>query len=142
MFDYTIYTDGGYSMKENKGAYAFVILDNDEPIMEGGEKIEHETNNRCEIKAIISSIGNLPYGCSVLVKSDSQYAIGVLSSTMKAKKNQDLIDIYRRVVQKGNIKVTFEWVRGHNGDKWNEYCDQRCDEIAGMDLNEEFEKYR
>lgn len=136
MYDYVIYTDGGYSMKENKGAYAFVVLENDDMIREGGEVIEHETNNRCEIKAILSSIGTLPNGCSVLVKSDSQYAIGVLSSKMKAKKNQDLIDKYHKILQNSNIKVTFEWVKGHSGDKWNEYCDQRCDEIAGMDLND------
>ena len=23
-----------------------------------------------------------------------------------------------------NIKVTFEWVRGHNGNAYNELCDQ------------------
>lgn len=25
-----------------------------------------------------------------------------------------------------NLKPKFEWVRGHNGDKWNEYVDELC----------------
>ena len=34
------------------------------------------------------------------------------------------------------MKVSYNWVRGHNGDKWNELCDQLCTEAAGIDLNE------
>ena len=36
-------------------------------------------------------------------------------------KNRDLIHLYRR--EAAQKKVTFEWVKGHNGDKYNEIVD-------------------
>ena len=64
----------------------------------------------------------VPFGASVTVYSDSQYAIGVLSGQMKAKKNLNLIERYKQV--SNGKDVSFEWVRGHNGNHWNEVCDK------------------
>lgn len=60
---YIVYTDGGYSQKHDWGGFAFVILDKDNSILKsGGGKMEHGTNNRCEIQAIISAVNALPDG--------------------------------------------------------------------------------
>ena len=132
---FQLYTDGGYSMSADFGAFAYVILQDGELLHKHAEKIEHETNNRAEIKAILYGVQALPNNSEVEVFSDSQYALGVLSGRYRAKKNPDLVEEYKRMVVGKNIKASYTWVRGHNGDKWNEVCDQLCNEAAGADLN-------
>lgn len=132
---FQLYTDGGYSMSADFGAFAFVILQDGELLHKHAEKIEHETNNRAEIKAILYGVQALPNNSEVEVFSDSQYALGVLSGRYRAKKNPDLVNKYKKMVATKHMSVSYNWVRGHNGDKWNELCDQLCNEAAGIDLN-------
>lgn len=132
---FQLYTDGGYSMSADFGAFAYVILQDGVLLHRYAEKIEHETNNRAEIKAILYGVKALPNNSEVEVFSDSQYALGVLSGRYRAKKNPDLVEEYKRMVVGKGIKASYTWVRGHNGDKWNELCDQLCNEAAGIDLN-------
>lgn len=132
---FQLYTDGGYSMSGDFGAFAYVILQDGVLLHKYAEKIEHETNNRAEIKAILYGVKALPNNSEVEVFSDSQYALGVLSGKYKAKKNPDLVEEYKRMVVGKNIKASYTWVRGHNGNAWNEVCDQLCNEAAGADLN-------
>lgn len=123
-------------MSADFGAFAYVILQDGELLHKHAEKIEHETNNRAEIKAIMYGVQALPDNSKVEVFSDSQYALGVLSGRYKAKKNPDLVNRYKKMVATKRMSVSYNWVRGHNGDKWNELCDQLCNEAAGIDLNE------
>lgn len=139
---FQLYTDGGYSMSADFGAFAYVILQDGELLHKHAEKIEHETNNRAEIKAILYGVQALPDNSEVEVFSDSQYALGVLSGRYRAKKNPDLVNKYKKMVATKHMKVSYNWVRGHNGDKWNELCDQLCNEAAGIDLNSPFGRER
>ena len=122
-------------MSADFGAFAYVILQDGVLLHKYAEKIEHETNNRAEIKAILYGVKALPNNSEVEVFSDSQYALGVLSGKYKAKKNPDLVEKYKMMVVGKNIKASYTWVRGHNGNAWNEVCDQLCNEAAGADLN-------
>jgi len=122
-------------MSADFGAFAYVILQDGELLHRHAEKIEHETNNRAEIKAILYGVQALPNNSEVEVFSDSQYALGVLSGRYRAKKNPDLVNKYKKMVATKRMSVSYNWVRGHNGDKWNELCDQLCNEAAGIDLN-------
>lgn len=132
---FQLYTDGGYSMSGDFGAFAYVILQDGVLLHKYAEKIEHETNNRAEIKAILYGVKALPNNSEVEVFSDSQYALGVLSGRYRAKKNPDLVNKYKKMVATKHMKVSYNWVRGHNGNAWNEVCDQLCNEAAGADLN-------
>jgi len=122
-------------MQADLGAFAYVILQDGELLKKFSQKIEHETNNRAEIKAILYGVQALPDGSEVEVFSDSQYALGVLSGKYKAKKNPDLVSQYKKMVATKGMIVSYTWVRGHDGDKWNELCDTMCNEAAGLDLN-------
>lgn len=139
--DFEVYTDGGYSMAHDRGGYAYIILKDGEIWKKAAFPIEHETNNRGELKAILTAVRELPENSSADICSDSRYALGVLGKEMwSPKKNLDIIDDFNYIIQKNNIKVRFIWVRGHSGNQWNEMCDRMCDEVAGMDLNAEYVK--
>ena len=146
FYDYIIYTDGAYSQKNDEGAFAYVILDEKENIIKWGAwKIEHETNNRAELKAIIAAIHHLPDDAHrVKVISDSQYALYTLSGKWSRNANTDLFDAFDNVVlrRRADIEITYEWVKGHNGNRFNEMCDAMCNDKLGYDANAEFEKYK
>lgn len=142
MYDFVIYTDGGYSMCRDIGAFAYVILQGDEIIKKGAHRIEHETNNRAELKAILAGCYNVPEGSSVLVRSDSQYALYTLSGKWSRNKNVDIFECWDKKVRPRLRNVEFEWVRGHSGNEWNELCDALCNEAAECDLNDRREWIR
>ena len=132
---YLAYTDGGYHLYKNEGAYAFVILQDGKIIHKGSRVIRNESNNRAELKAILDAVSWCPDKAEIIVRSDSQYAINTLNGTWKRRKNTDLFEEWDRIVTFKEVTVTLEWVHGHNGDKYNEMCDHMCDEAVGYDLN-------
>lgn len=130
--DFIAYTDGGYTIQKNIGASACVILSGDRTteLYRWSKALQNSTNNRQEIGAIIHVVMNVPEGSCVEIHSDSQYSIGVLSGKNKAKKNIELIEIYRRTVRERSVDVSFVWVRGHNGEMMNEVVDGLCTEAV------------
>jgi len=76
------------------------------------------TNNRMEMRAIIEGVGLLQRRSSLTIHSDSKYAIGVLSGTMRANMNTDLVEEWARVSDGHNI--AWEHVNGHKGVPLNE----------------------
>lgn len=143
---YTIYTDGAYSRQHDEGAFAYVILNSENTVVERkAYKITKETNNRAELKAIIAAFNRLPDDADeVDIYSDSQYALNTLSGQWQQKSNEDLFKVWRKVrAEHKNIKhITYNWVKGHNGNVYNEICDQLCNDVLGYDANAEFEKYK
>lgn len=139
---FVIYTDGGYSMKNKVGAGAYVIIQDGKEIKRGGIKLQNATNNIAEITAIQIAMMQMPKNAEVTVRSDSQYAIGVLSKNWNATKNVELIAEVKSLISKKNLSIIFEWVHGHSGNKYNEICDKLCDEYAGCDLNAEYAKFK
>ncbi|MDB4986170.1 MAG: Ribonuclease, partial [Myxococcaceae bacterium] len=84
------------------------------------------TNNVAELTAILRALESVGRSAELmLVHTDSQYAIGVLSKNWKAKANQQLIaDIKERM--RNFPKLQLVYVRGHAGVPLNE----RADELA------------
>lgn len=131
----TVYTDGGYQMFKKEGAYAFIILQDNEIIHKEANVIRNESNNRAELKAIINAVNWCPDNAEIDVNSDSQYAIYTLSNLWQRKKNTDLFEEWDKILRRKNVTLNFNWVRGHFGNKYNEMCDQMCSQAVGYDLN-------
>lgn len=131
----TAYTDGGYHLYKNEGAFAFVILKDGAIIHKEATVIRNESNNRGELKAIIQAVAWCPEGSEIEVRSDSQYAINTLEGKWKRNKNTDLFKEWDKLLKRKGSTISFKWVRGHSGDKYNEMCDQMCDDAVGYDLN-------
>lgn len=137
---YRAYTDGSCGQKGKSygaGGSAYVVLKDGELLHEASIGKECTTSNRMEVLAIVSVVNWLPPHSKVVIYSDSEYAIRVLSGQWKPKKNLDLVEMYNRIVQKHD-KVEFSWVKGHNGNYWNEYVDQLATkETAKMKMQTE-----
>lgn len=131
---FNIYTDGSCDniRYPNYGGWAYVILKNNNIIESKSGNESHTTNNRMEMIAIINSISSLPDFSKVTIFTDSKYCIGAFSNKYYARANTDLIKQFIAIVESKNLDITFEWVRGHNGDEWNEMVDKMA--------NDEFEK--
>lgn len=132
-----IYTDGSAKGNPGPGGYGVLMLfgEHRKELSEGYRKT---TNNRMELLAIITALESITKtGIDVKIISDSKYCIdsvtkgwlaGWVKKGFKGKKNRDLWERYLRVAP--NFKVTFQWVKGHNGDWGNERVDDLAVEAA------------
>lgn len=123
---YDCYTDGSCNnLSANKeGGAAYLILLNGKEILRRSKALINTTNNRAEMLAIISAVKRCPIGADIVIHTDSKYAIfsfGHRKRISDSVKNSDLIHLYRK--EAAQKKVTFEWVKGHNGDRYNEIVD-------------------
>lgn len=123
---YDCYTDGSCNnLSANKeGGAAYLILLNGKEILRLSKALIHTTNNRAEMLAIISAVKRCPIGADIVIHTDSKYAIfsfGHRKRISDSVKNSELIHLYRK--EAAQKKVTFEWVKGHNGDRYNEIVD-------------------
>lgn len=138
-----LYTDGSCRPHTDKlGCWAFVVVDahSNEKIHEGYGVVENTTNITMELIAALEGLAwawdELPEG-RVKLFSDSQYVVnGVNEWYPKWKKNKwknangkkigkkdiwvDLMNVHRKV------RPTLKWVKGHNGNFWNEHVDCLC----------------
>lgn len=89
------------------------------------EYLGEATNNVAELTAILRAAELLPVGAAAVVRTDSQYSIGVLQKGWKAKANQELVAKVKTALaaRKG---WRLEYVPGHAGVAGNE----RADELA------------
>lgn len=122
--EFQIYTDGACSNTSiyGEGGAAYLILDSKgNHFKEASKGFIKTTNNRMEVLAIVSAINSLPKNSSAVVYTDSKYAITILTNDIKPCANPDLWRRYREVST--DISVRFEWVKGHNGNYYNEQVD-------------------
>ncbi|MGL5913568.1 MAG: ribonuclease H family protein [Bacteroidales bacterium] len=129
-----IYTDGSANTLDRSGGWAFVLQHSDKEI-HCSNFLEETTNNRMEMSAIFEALNyvkeNLDYTEGVKIVSDSKYAISGLTTWRFGWertnfkngecKNIDLWKLMYPLVDL--IKPTFEWVKGHSGNRENELCD-------------------
>jgi ribonuclease HI len=125
---FTIYTDGAYSQLHNIGACAFVILDEESEksslVKEGSKAFRNSTSQRMELYAILYALKQFKSSEQLLIITDSQYAVGELTLNWKRTSNIKLLEAIEDELTKHQYK--FQHVKGHNGDRWNEYVDKKC----------------
>lgn len=135
-----VYTDGACFPNPGKGSYAVIILEDGKKFEYSG-RFEKATNNRMELFAVIEALRKLKdkRKRNITIYSDSEYVIKAINNkwvnkwatfdNFKGKKNKDLWLTYlEAVIDFKNVK--FVWVKGHNGNKYNE----RADQLAGEAL--------
>lgn len=124
-YDYIVYSDGSANNLTNRmGGWAYIVLKNGEKVFEESGGDNDTTNNRMELTAILLACYNLETDKKICVYTDSQYAIGVLSQRQYATANKDLVNKFIDVQRCMRWTVDFKWIKGHSGNKWNEYVDK------------------
>lgn len=128
-----VYTDGACTGNPGPAGLGVVIV-LPEARVELSEYLGEGTNNIAELTAILRGIEEAPSAGHLVVHTDSQYAIGVLSKNWKPKKNVELIaDIRERM--KARRRISFVYVPGHAGVALNERCDQLAREAIRSRAN-------
>lgn len=124
----TVYTDGAYSALRGQGGVGIVILENEKKVLEYSHMYKRTTNNQMELGAVIIALRVIKDPCdSITIFTDSQYVIGCATLGWRRKKNVKLWEEYDAQFKRVSElcpNIMFSHVRGHNGDKWNEYCDK------------------
>ncbi|MGH1349563.1 MAG: RNase H family protein [Methyloligellaceae bacterium] len=129
----TISTDGavqGHNKKQGRdkgpGGWAYVMHEDDS--VGAGFALE-VTNNQMELLAVIEALKAAPIDKSVCIRTDSQYVYKIANGENVAKSNGEMWREYQSLVQKQrSVKVV--WIKGHNGDPYNERADLIAKEQA------------
>lgn len=126
-----IYTDGAAKGNPGPGGYG-IILRAGKHYKELSAGYRRTTNNRMELLAVITGLEALKKeNQRVKIVSDSKYVVDAVEKGwlvswekkgFKGKKNADLWKRYLNIARKH--RVTFSWIRGHNGHPENERCDR------------------
>ena len=128
-----VYTDGSCLGNPGPGGWAWAVPDGEHA--SGGEA--RTTNQRMEIKAVLEALGSLPHGPTV-VMSDSTYVVkcfqdrwwegwmrrGWRNTAGKPVANRDLWEPLLAEALPSEREIVFKWVKGHSGDRWNDYVDE------------------
>ncbi len=131
-----IWTDGSCLGNPGPGGWAFIVTDGTN-IAErsGGEK--DTTNNRMELSAVIAALNATKKHTEVEIHTDSQYVKNGMETWLKNWKSRGWKTADKKPVKNkelwmqldelaSSVKIHWIWVRGHDGESFNE----RCDELA------------
>jgi ribonuclease HI len=139
----TVYTDGACSGNPGPGGWAWVVPDG--AFAAGFEA--GTTNQRMEVTAVLEALRALDG--PVLIVSDSTYVVhcfrdhwwrnwirrGWKNKNRQSIANRDLWEPLVDLVQdRGD--VTFQWVKGHSGDRWNDEADRLA--VEALSIREGF----
>jgi len=135
-----VYTDGASRGNPGRGGWAWAVPDG--RYASGADP--RTTNQRMEITAVLEALRALvPEGpARIDVVSDSTYVVKCFTdrwwegwlkrdwknSQRKPVANRDLWEPLLEVALYSAPEVTFRWVKGHSGDRWND----RADELATL----------
>lgn len=130
-----IYTDGACKGNPGPGGYGAILVYNGiEKEFSGGEA--NTTNNRMELLGAITALSVLKEPCEVTLTSDSKYLVDAVTKgwvygwQKKGWKKADgkpalNVDLWERLLPLLEThKVTFHWIKGHDGHEYNERCDR------------------
>ena len=130
-----IFTDGACSGNPGPGGYGVILrFGQAEKELSGGA--DCTTNNRMELTAVIEGLAALKEPCEVTIYSDSKYVVDAIEkgwargwqknncrkSDKKPALNPDLWERLLSLID--GHKVSFVWLKGHDGHPENERCDR------------------
>ena len=134
-----IHTDG--ACRGNPGPGGWAWASGPDEFASGAEA--HTTNQRMEVVAVIEALRKHP-GASLEIVSDSTYVVKCFhdswyvgwrrrnwrNSKGEPVANRDLWETLLPLVLDDGRDVTFSWVKGHSGDRMNDFVDDLATRAA------------
>jgi len=129
-----VFSDGSCDGNPGPGGWAFVWVEHDGVVAEQSGTDPATTNNRMELRALIEAYKSLPEDARLIVHSDSQlcvktineWATGWEQRGWRRKKGPIAnLELVRELWDLANRHphVTLQWIKAHDGSRWNEYAD-------------------
>jgi ribonuclease HI len=129
-----VFTDGSCEGNPGPGGWGTVWVEDDRIVAERHGHDPATTNNRMELKALITAFELLPADAEVTVYSDSdlcvktvnEWAAGWERRGWKRKTGPIAnLELVKRLyaLARAHPKVKLRWIRAHDGSRWNEYAD-------------------
>ena len=134
--NFKVYCDGACEPNPGTGGYCSVIFKTEDisprVIIRGGDK--NTTNNRMEIMGVLCALEYIKEASNIVVFTDSQYVSNSLNIWLanwikkhKTMKNMDLWNKIWLLKKKHYVKAV--WIKGHNGNFYNEFADSISIEV-------------
>ena len=151
MINVDIYTDGASKGNPGPAGYGWVMLIKNYKLYRS-YGLGYATNNQSELKAVINSLEELLYNLShedrvdgiksINIYSDSQYVCNAFNKKWINKwikenfikiKNPELWINLNEVLGRFplNADINFIWIKGHNGNEYNEEADSLAQMACG-----------
>ena len=132
--DSGIFTDGACTGNPGPGGWGTVRVRAGEVVAERHGSDPNTTNNRMELRALIEGLRLIDPEERIAVYSDSMLVVNTLMKWAAGwqkrgwrrksgeVKNLELVKEAFALLQ-ARPHVTIEWIRAHDGSRWNEYAD-------------------
>ena len=135
-----VFTDGACKGNPGPGGWGAILrMGRHEKELSGGEP--QTTNNRMEMTAVIRALDALKERCAVTVHTDSRYVIDGMTKWIAGWQKRGWVNASREPVKNADLwrelldatarhKVSWQWVKGHDGHPENERADRLASDAA------------
>ena len=142
-----VYTDGSCKVQDVKrpGAAAVIIVLNDSIIFENVKSFNNTTNNQMELLSPIIALKELErlnfLDEDITIYSDSQYFINGITQWIDNWIKRDFANVknveYWKILNNyRKYNINYQWVKGHNGNYFNEQVDKLAQNAMRRICNE------
>ena len=129
-----VFTDGSCEGNPGPGGWGVVWVEDDRVRAEKHGFDPATTNNRMELRALITAFQLLPADADLPVFSDSELCVKTLNEWAAGwelrgwrRKSGPIanLELVRElwVLKQAHPRVRVQWIRAHDGSRWNEYAD-------------------
>lgn len=135
-----VFTDGACKGNPGPGGWGVILrMGPHEKELAGSEALT--TNNRMEMTAVIKALNALTEPCEITLHTDSRYVIDGMTRWVAGWKRNGWVNASKKPVKNADLwhdlieaatrhRITWEWVKGHDGHPENERVDQLASDAA------------
>ncbi len=129
-----VFTDGSCEGNPGPGGWGVVWVEDGEIVAQDSGVDPDTTNNRMELTALIAAYKALPENASITVYSDSQLCVKTVNEWAAGWEkrgwrrkggpiaNLELVkELYALAGTRPHVGL--QWIKAHDGSRWNEYAD-------------------
>ncbi len=129
-----VFTDGACTGNPGPGGWGFVWVENNEVRAQAYGDAPRTTNNRMELTALVEAYKLLPKDAEVDLYSDSDLCVRTLNEWAESWRRRgwkrktgpvENLDLVQEAYELHRLhpRCSLQWIKAHNGSRWNEYAD-------------------